>query len=106
MKFRNCSNKVIRMQSSDEIAVDSDYTAYDRKVKLARTVSIKPGKVKILAFKVVGNITWNNVDDFCINYTISFNGKEYRMASDHETTWIRKGNGKNCLPLIILELFR
>ncbi len=90
MKFKNCSNKAIRIRSSDAIAVDSDYTAYDRKVKLARTVSVKPGKVKILAFKVVGSITWNNVDDFCINYTISFNGKKYRMASDHDTTWIRK----------------
>ncbi len=48
MKFRNCLNKVIRMRSSDAIAVDSDYTAYDRKVKLGRTVSIKPGKVKTL----------------------------------------------------------
>lgn len=67
MKFKNCSDKVMRIKSSDAIAVDSDYAAYDRKLKLSGTISIKPGKVRWLKFKVVGNLTWYNVDDFCIN---------------------------------------
>lgn len=90
MKFKNCSDKVIRIKSSDATALDSDYTAYDRKVKLPRMISIKPGRTKWLKFKVVGNPTWYDVDDFCINYTVLYKGKKYRMASDTSTTWIRK----------------
>ncbi len=106
MKFKNCSDKVMRIKSSDAIAVDSDYAAYDRKLKLSGTISIKPGKVRWLKFKVVGNLTWYNVDDFCINYTVLYKGKKYRMASDNETTWIRKkGRWKELLTFDCIGTF-
>ena len=98
MEFQNYSNKTVKIKSSGAIAVDSDYTSYDRNLKLAKTISVKPGKVKYLKFKVIGNPTWYDVNDFCINYTAIYKGKKYRMASDTETTWVRrKGKWKKLL---------
>ncbi|MCH5265604.1 MAG: hypothetical protein J1F02_06870 [Lachnospiraceae bacterium] len=98
MKFKNCSNKTVKIKASDAIAVDSDYISYDRNLKLGKTISVKPGSVKRLKFKVIGRYTWYNVNDFCINYTVIYKGKKYRMASDTETTWIRrKGKWKELL---------
>lgn len=91
MKFKNCSDSTIKIKSSGAVAVDSDYTSYDRNLKLAKTVTVKPGEVKRLKFKVIGNYTWYDVNDFCINYTVTYKRKEYRMASSTETTWIKHG---------------
>ncbi len=98
MRIKNCSYKSIKIKATGAVAVDSDYTNFDRNLKLKKTVSIKPGQEKKVKFKVIGSITWHDVNDFCINYTILYKKKKYRMASDVETTWIRrKGNWKELL---------
>ena len=98
MKFKNCSDKTVKIKSSSAVAVDSDYTSFDRNLKLAKTMSVKPGESKLLKFKVIGKYTWYNVNDFCVNYSVIYKGKKYRMASDTETTWVRrKGNWKKLL---------
>lgn len=90
MRFKNCSKKNIKIKARGAVAVDSDYTKFDRNLKLKKNIIIKPGQVKKLKFKVVGNSTWYNVSDFCVNYTVIYKGKEYRMATGDTTTWIRK----------------
>lgn len=43
MKFKNCSSKKITVLSNNLIAVDSDYSSFDRQLKISKTISIKPG---------------------------------------------------------------
>ena len=90
MRFKNCSKKNVTIIANDGVAVDSDYKSFDRNVRLKKSISIKPGQVRKLKFYVIGGYTWYNVDDFCINYTVKYSRRKYRMASDTETTWIRK----------------
>lgn len=98
MKFKNCSNKKLTISPKGAIAVDADYTSYDRNLKIGKSICIKPGQEKRIKFKVVGRYTWYNVNDFCINYSVKYKGKNYRLASDSETTWIRrKGKWKTLL---------
>lgn len=93
MKFKNCSSKKVTILPSNIIAVDSDYNSFDRKLKIGKSITIKPGQEKKIKFHVVGSHTWYNVNDFCINYSIKYKNKKYRIASDNETTWVRR-NGK------------
>lgn len=93
MKFKNCSSKKTTILSRNIIVVDSDYSSFDRKLKINKAVTVKPGQEKKITFRVIGNYTWNNVNDFCINYSVKYRNKIYRIASDTEMTWIRK-NGK------------
>lgn len=93
MKFKNCSSKKVTILPSNLIAVDSDYSSFDRKLKIGKSITIKSGQEKKIKFHVVGTHTWFNVNDFCINYSIKYKNKKYRIASDTETTWVRR-NGK------------
>ena len=90
VKFINYSHKKVKICKTGAIAVDSNYTSFDRNLKLNKSVSISPGKKKKVAFKVIGNNTWWNHMDFCINYSVTYKNKKYRLASDTEYTWCRK----------------
>lgn len=90
LNFINFSDKKVKLCKTGATALDSDYTAFDRKLKLKKSVTIQSGKKKRVAFKVIGKNTWWDIKDFCVNYSVIYRGKKYRLASDTEYTWRRK----------------
>ena len=95
IKVYNISNKKIKIMSSGAMAFDDDYTAYDRKICLAggkSSVTIKPGQTKKVKFKVIGNTTWYNYNDFQICSYWKWGNKKYWVSvMPGEDTWVKSG---------------
>lgn len=92
----NPTNKKIRIYSKGAYSLDCDYKKYDRKVKLTRKrkyVDLKPGKWTNVNFKVIGSVTWWDVDDEEIHCNCKFNGKKYILSIETERImkWTKKG---------------
>lgn len=87
----NYSNNSMTILKNDIVAANSDYRSFDRYLKLKKNVTIKPGKSKVVTFKVEGKVTWWDVDTFTINYWVKYKGKKYRVATDTDASYIYKG---------------
>ena len=91
MELTNYTNKKMIVLANDAVAVDSDYTTFDRSVYLLKNVVIKPGKTKKLKFHVKGSVTWYKCSDFCMNCWVKWKNKKKRIAADNEECFVRKG---------------
>lgn len=83
VKLRNISKKTITILSKNAAVYEDDYTAYDRRVKLAggkSSIKIKPGQKKTIKFKVIGNLTWYNVSDFQLCSYWKWGKKKYWVS--------------------------
>ncbi|MDY5213142.1 hypothetical protein [Intestinibacter sp.] len=92
MKVYNISNKTIKILSNGAMAYDEDYTVYDRKLKVIKGSTIKPGKTVMVKFKVIGSITWHDSEDFQICSYWKWGGKKYWVSViPGEETWKKVG---------------
>lgn len=95
IKVNNISNKKIKIMSTGAMAFDDDYTAFDRKIRLAgkkSSITIKPGQTKKVKFKVIGKTTWYNYNDFQICSYWKWGNKKYWVSvKPGEETWRKQG---------------
>lgn len=82
VKIKNNSSKTMTVLSGTTKVLDCDYKSYDRKVKLSKSYTIKPGKTKTVKFKVQGSTTWPNHNDFTLYYYFKLDGKKYYAKAD------------------------
>ena len=77
VKYKNKSNKSLKILKGITKVEDCDYKIYDRKIKLAKNYTIKPNQSKTLKFKVIGSTTWPDYSDYTLEYKFKFDGKVY-----------------------------
>lgn len=76
VKYKNKGNYSVYITSGIKV-IDVDYKNYDRKVRLTKTVKIKPGQTKYVRFYVIGKNTWWDYEDFTLYYKFRYDGKTY-----------------------------
>ena len=76
VRFKN--NAKIPLIIKSGIKVENvDYKTFDRKVRLKKTVTIKPGKYAYVKFYVRGRHTWPDYSDYTLFYKFQFDGGTY-----------------------------
>lgn len=78
--INNCEKKSITIYSKGAYSLDSDYSYYDRDLKLSEnknSVTIKAGAEKYITFKVKGSTTWPVDSDHTIYFKFKLDGKTY-----------------------------
>ena len=95
VKIKNISKKNIKVFSANAMAYDDDYTSFDRSLKLAggkSSITINPGQTKELNFKVNGEVTWYNYNDFQICSYWQYGGKKYWISvMSGDEVWKKEG---------------
>ena len=74
---KNNTKKKLTIKKGITKVEDFDYKNFDRRIKLSKSVTIKPKKEVKIKFKVIGKTTWYKYDDFSLYYRFKFDGKEY-----------------------------
>lgn len=93
-RFYNMGEKTLTISAGNAKAKDYDYKTFDRTLRLSKSVTIKPGKIKTVKFKVKGKRTWYNHEDFWIEYKFKYDGKSYkgRIISDPSESDYKNGS--------------
>lgn len=90
VKVKNWGSKPLYIKKGTGKVVDVDYKSFDRKVKLSKTVKIKPKSSKTLYFKVQGRTTWYDYSDFTLFYNFTYDGKKYTWHVWDEDSVLKK----------------
>lgn len=80
VRIKNNTKKSLIIYSSNAKAIDSDYSSFNRKLRLKnnKNITIKAKKETTIKFYVRGHRTWPNYNDFSILYSVKFDGKTYK----------------------------
>ena len=82
VSIKNNTNKKLTIQKGTTKVEDFDYKKFDRKIKLSKSVTIKPGKESKVKFKVIGSTTWYKHTDFSLFYWFKFDDKKYYAETE------------------------
>ena len=93
VKVKNWGTKTLYIKKGTGKVEDVDYKSFDRKVKLYKTVKIKPKSSKTLYFKVQGRTTWYDYSDFTLFYKFTYDGKNYTWHVWDEDSVMKTSNG-------------
>lgn len=74
VKFYNVGERTVTIKAGTKVLHD-DYKIFDRKVKLKKTVTLKPKQGKTVRFYVNGTTTDPNMDYFTLYYKFTYDGK-------------------------------
>lgn len=73
--------------------VDVDYKSYNRKIKSAKAVTVKPGQTAFVKFYVKGRPTWYDYEDFTLYAKFKYDGKTYTWHTWDEDSVYKKSDG-------------
>ena len=68
-----------------------DYKYFDRKLRLKKKVTIKPGKTKYVRFYAKGGNTDTDIFAFALRYKFKFNGKTYQGSVRGDSSKYKSG---------------
>lgn len=92
VKFNNQGTRSVVITEGTKV-LHTDYKTYDRKVRLKKKVTIKPGAVKLVRFYVNGTTTWPDRDYFRLYYKFKFDGKVWEARTwDSDSKFKRGGS--------------
>ncbi len=90
VKFRNNGSRPLYITSGIDIK-QFNYRTFDRYISLSKTVSIAPGKSKLVYFNVKGNVTYRNCETFNLYYRFKYDGKTYKGVAWNDGSEYKKG---------------
>lgn len=91
VKFKNKGTKTLYITSGIDVE-QFNYRTFDRNISLSKTVSIAPGKVKYVYFKVKGSITYWDCDTYNLYYKFKYDGKTYTGVTWGEGSEYKSGS--------------
>ena len=90
VKMSNYSDKKMVITSGIKVRHD-DYKFLDRKLRLKKKVTIKPGKTKYVRFYAKGGNTDTDIFAFALKYKFKFNGKTYQGSVRGDSSKYKSG---------------
>ena len=91
VKIKNLGVSNLTIVRKGSNVKDKDFKKYDRKMKSARRVIIKPGKTKYVKFYVKGHKTRSNCKHFVLYSHFKYEGRRYTWKTAYNYTWYKSG---------------